>query len=126
MSAASAQRPLGVRSANGVRSRRSGKVGREPKRDGMARPLTSDAVAKICEHMNDDHADAVARYAEVFGRCTNVEAARLRGFDADGMDLDVVTGGETRATRIAFDHALADADDARETFIAMARASAAP
>lgn len=76
--------------------------------------------------MNDDHADSVAHYAEVFGACTNVETARLRSLDADGMDLDVITSAGARTTRILFDHAVRDADDARDTLIAMARQSAAP
>lgn len=92
----------------------------------MASALTPDVVAKICEHMNDDHADSVAHYAEVFGKCTNVETARLRGFDADGMDLEVVTSGGAQTTRISFDHAIRDSDDARDTLIAMARQTASP
>ena len=74
--------------------------------------------------MNDDHADSVALYAKVFGKCERVASARLRAFDANGMDLDVETGEGERSARILFDHAVRDADDARVTLIAMAREAA--
>jgi putative heme iron utilization protein len=38
-----------------------------------------------------------------------------------GMDLAVETPSGSQAVRIAFDHRLADSDDARATLIAMAR-----
>jgi putative heme iron utilization protein len=90
----------------------------------MARTLTPEVIAQICEHMNDDHADSLALYAKVFGKCEGALAARLRAFDADGMDLDVETAAGERPTRILFDHAVRDADDARVTLIAMAREAA--
>jgi putative heme iron utilization protein len=90
----------------------------------MARALTPEVVAQICTHMNDDHADSLALYAKVFGKCERVAAARLRMFDANGMDLDVDTGDGERRARIAFDHVVLDADDARMTLIAMAREAA--
>ncbi len=90
----------------------------------MARALTPEVVAQICAHMNDDHADSLALYAKVFGKCEGVAAARLRAFDANGMDLEVDTAQGERPTRIAFDHAVRDADDARATLIAMAREAA--
>jgi putative heme iron utilization protein len=96
----------------------------EPKPKAMARPLTPEAIAKICAHMNDDHSDSLALYAKVFGKCEGALAARLRAFDADGMDLDVETAEGARRTRILFDHAIRDADDARVTLIAMAREAA--
>lgn len=87
----------------------------------MTRTLTPEVVRDICTHMNDDHADAVARYAAVFARCPNVASARMLSMDAAGMDLEVVTSAGTSAARVLFDHAVADADDARVTLIAMAR-----
>jgi putative heme iron utilization protein len=90
----------------------------------MARPLTPDVIAQICEHMNDDHSDSLVLYAKVFGKCDGALGARLRAFDADGIDLDVETGDGERRTRILFDHAVQDADDARVTLIAMAREAA--
>ena len=89
----------------------------------MARTLTPDVVRDICTHMNEDHADAVARYATVFAGRPDVASARMLSLDAAGMDLEVVTSAGTSAARVLFDHALCDADDARVTLIALARES---
>jgi putative heme iron utilization protein len=85
-----------------------------------------EAAAMICEHMNDDHADAVAGYARRFAKLEGVIAARMAGIDAHGMDLDVDAGGQTVRARIAFERPLRDASDARATLIAMARPDAEP
>ena len=71
--------------------------------------------------MNEDHADAVAHYARAFGKTPSTLTARLQSFDAAAMVLDVATSEGRHAVRIAFDHPLQDADDARVTLIAMAR-----
>lgn len=97
-------------------------IGREARSGpSMARSLTPDVVAEICAHMNEDHADAVAHYARVFGKCERTVSARIRAFDACAMELEVVTSDGADRARIRFDHSLADADDARATLIAMAR-----
>ncbi len=75
--------------------------------------------------MNEDHADAVAHYARVFGDAPATITASLQSFDAAAMILEVVTERGRQTLRIAFDHALRDADDARVTLIAMARHEAA-
>lgn len=87
----------------------------------MARPLNSESIASICEHMNDDHADALITYARVFGKLSDVSAARMTGMDATGLDLEVETPSGSQPARIAFDHTLEDADDAQATLIRMAR-----
>ena len=87
----------------------------------MARTLTPQVVAEICQHMNDDHADSVATYARVFGGCTGVRSARIAKLDAEGMELDVDTDERSATVHIAFDHALQDVGDARRTLVAMAQ-----
>ncbi len=87
----------------------------------MERSLSPDAAAAICKHMNDDHADAVAQYARIFGKIDDVRAAELLSLDEEAMHLAIDTGAERVTTRIAFDHVLRDTDDARTTLIAMAR-----
>jgi len=89
----------------------------------MGRPLDADAIAMICDHMNEDHADAVVGYARVFGNRADARSARLITFDATGMDIEVKTAAESISLRIPFGHELQDADDARDTLIAMAKAS---
>jgi putative heme iron utilization protein len=88
----------------------------------MAGPLDAQTIAMICDHMNDDHADAVAGYARTFGGCPDARTARLVTFDASGMDIAVDSATGPRSVRIAFDHELRDGDDARDTLIAMAKA----
>ena len=92
----------------------------------MQTSLSTEAAANICRHMNDDHADAVAAYARSYGNVADADAAQILALDAHAMQLEVTSGGERRSVRIAFDHVLADSDDARTTLIAMARKAASP
>lgn len=87
----------------------------------MVPELPSDVVSRICTHMNDDHADAVAGYARHFARCSDVASARIVALDAYGMDLDVAGTAGNVTVRIAFDHPLRDGEDARRTLVAMAQ-----
>ena len=81
-------------------------------------PAISD---RICAHMNDDHADAIALYAQAFGGMTEVTAARMLRIDAEGMDLLVQANNTDTPVRIAFDHTLKDAEDAHHTLIDMVK-----
>ena len=86
--------------------------------------LDPTAIAAILQHMNDDHADSVAAYARHFGDMPAVDSATLVGLDADCMRIVAYAGAEKSALVIDFDHELRDADDARDTLIAMAQAAA--
>ncbi len=81
-------------------------------------PAVSD---RICQHMNDDHADAVALYAKVFGQLADTIQAEMRSIDNDGMTLQVQRPSETVDIRIQFDHSLQDSEDAHHTLIAMVK-----
>ena len=86
------------------------------------------AEAGAVGHMNEDHSDAVANYAAVFGKAKGDEGWTMTGIDADGFDL---AAGD-RVLRIPFARPLADASDMHKTLIAMAvearqaRATAGP
>lgn len=69
--------------------------------------------------MNEDHADAVAIYAQTFGKITNATSAEMLAIDEEGMDLKAQVNGEIVPVRIPFDHRLVDAEDAHHTLIAM-------
>lgn len=86
-------------------------------------PAVSD---RICRHMNEDHAEAVARYAQTFGQRPEVTAARMLKIDAEGMDLEVQIESQAQPLRIAFDHTLVDAKDAHHTLVAMLKQVAPP
>ncbi|KKI99292.1 DUF2470 domain-containing protein [Prochlorothrix hollandica] len=79
-------------------------------------PAVSD---RICRHMNQDHSDAVARYAQTFGQIPDATAATMLSIDADGMNLQVQVGEVSQPLRIPFDHTLVDAKDAHQTLVAM-------
>ena len=83
-----------------------------------ADPLTPAISDRICRHMNDDHSDAVLRYAHHYGGLTSATAATMTGVTAEAMTLEV--NGEP--VSIPFDHTLTDSEDAHRTLVAMLRA----
>ena len=54
-----------------------------------ADPLTPDVSARICAHMNDDHADAVVAYARHYGGVSAPVQARMLEVQSDAMLLEV-------------------------------------
>ncbi|KAF3886295.1 MULTISPECIES: DUF2470 domain-containing protein [Nostocales] len=87
----------------------------------MSFQFSPEVSSRICNHMNEDHADAVALYARTFGGVADVTAASMMSIDAEGMDLTAQVNGESLPVRIQFDHVLADAEDAHHTLIAMVK-----
>ena len=83
-----------------------------------ADPITDAVSARICKHMNDDHAEAVLAYARHYGGVTAPTAARMLAVTPDDMELDV----DGDSVRIRFDHTLSDSEDAHRTLVAMLRA----
>ncbi len=85
----------------------------------MSEQFSAAISSRICNHMNEDHADAVVLYAQAFGGLTEATAAEMLSIDSQGMDLTAQVNGEAVPLRIPFDHVLADAEDAHQTLIAM-------
>lgn len=83
--------------------------------DGEATAL-AESEAGIVDHMNADHADAVALYA---GRLLGLDGDDwvMTGIDPEGLDL---RRGRTVA-RLAFDGRVTDAETARAVLVALAR-----
>ncbi len=76
------------------------------------------AEAGALQHMNDDHADALALYATAFaGKCGG--AWRASGIDPEGIDL--ILGDET--ARVAFPHIVRTPAELRKTLKQMADAA---
>lgn len=92
----------------------------------MPSDLTPEAFERMTAHMNDDHPDSVAEYARYFGKRADVTSARIVGFDAAGITLDVDSGGERWELRIPFDHQIVDRADARATLVAMVERTTRP
>jgi len=87
----------------------------------MSNNFSAEISSRICNHMNEDHADAVVLYAKTFGGITDAIAAQMLSIDAQGMDLTAQVNGEDVPVRIQFDRVLVDSEDAHQTLIAMVK-----
>ncbi len=87
----------------------------------MSDPITPAVSDRICQHMNEDHADAVALYAQVFGQAPTGVTAQMQSIDPEGMDLITQQNGETLPLRIPFERPLQDSEDAHQTLIEMVK-----
>ena len=83
-----------------------------------ADPLTSAVSDRICRHMNDDHSEAVLRYAQHYGGVSTASSAAMKAVRPEAMEL-IVDG---TSVEIPFDHTLTDSEDAHRTLVAMLRA----
>ena len=87
----------------------------------MSEQFSSEISDRICKHMNEDHAEAVAIYARTYGNSPDTEAAQMVSINAQGMNLMTQVNGSSVPVRIEFDHVLKDAEDAHHTLIAMVK-----
>ncbi|MEB3182602.1 MAG: DUF2470 domain-containing protein [Nostocaceae cyanobacterium] len=87
----------------------------------MSEQFSPQISARICNHMNEDHADAVVLYVQAFGGLSAANAAEMLAIDAEGMDLRAQVNGESVPVRIPFDHVLANSEDAHHTLIDMVK-----
>ena len=95
----------------------------------MSEPITAKISDRICQHMNEDHADALLLYAQFFGASVDAASATLESIDSQGMNLVAQINGAGVPVRVEFDHSLKDAEDAHHTLIDMlkhARAESQP
>ncbi len=89
----------------------------------MADPITPAISDRICKHMNEDHAEAVLTYAQVYGKSPKAQIAAMSAIDPLGMDLTAQVDGNTVNLRIPFDRELTDSEDAHQTLISMIKAA---
>lgn len=87
----------------------------------MSEAISPEVSRRICKHMNEDHADAILMYAQVFGGVAQASAAEMAAIDPAGMDLVAQVNGSTQSVRVTFDHTLQDSEDAHHTLIAMVK-----
>lgn len=87
----------------------------------MADPITPAVSDRICAHMNDDHAEAILLYAKVYGGVDDALAAQLLKINPASMTLLAQTADRTVSVDVAFDHELADSEDAHQTLITMVK-----
>ncbi|MBP0033076.1 MAG: DUF2470 domain-containing protein [Roseofilum sp. Belize BBD 4] len=87
----------------------------------MSDVITAQVSDRICKHMNEDHAEAIALYAQTFGQTPSASSAKMEAIDPDGMDITAQVEGQPVSLRITFDHQLVDSEDAHQTLIAMVK-----
>jgi putative heme iron utilization protein len=87
----------------------------------MSDPITPAISDRICQHMNEDHSNAIILYAKVFGNVAATETAKMESIDPEGMNLSVTVKGENVPVRVIFDHVLKDSEDAHQTLIEMVK-----
>jgi putative heme iron utilization protein len=85
----------------------------------MSEAITPSISDRICQHMNQDHASAIALYAQVYGNAPETETAMMESIDPQGMNILAQIAGSTVPVRVEFDHPLKDAEDAHHTLVAM-------
>ena len=84
-----------------------------------ADPL-ADSVQGIVEHMNQDHADALLLYCDVFARVP-AEQATMTAVDRMGMRISATAGGRAHDLRINFPAAVHTPVEVRKVLIEMLR-----
>ncbi len=80
-------------------------------------PLSDAAQARIIEHMNQDHGEALRSYCRDAGIQPGEAPVVMVGIDGEGIDMRC----EEQLVRIALPFTVENADDARKALIEMAR-----
>ena len=81
-------------------------------------PITKESSTRICNHMNNDHQDAVNAYAKYYGKIENFKSAKMTRLSSKDIELKV----DERTLLIKFDHTLKDCSDAHKTLVDMIKA----
>jgi putative heme iron utilization protein len=82
-------------------------------------PLAAHA-GMICQHMNEDHADALVLYAAAFAR-TEADAARMIHVDSLGFDLIAIRDACHKHLRVDFPSPVSGTDEVRAAMVEMVR-----
>lgn len=83
--------------------------------------FTSEQIQNICDHMNQDHTDALLLYAQVLAQQPLAVQAYMSNIDAQGITLKVTQAQKQLTLYISFDTPLESAEQAREKLVAMAK-----
>ncbi len=78
-------------------------------------PITQKSSARICNHMNEDHKDAVNAYAKYYGKIKTFKSAKMTSLSKESIELKV----DDQTLEIKFDHILQDCSDAHKTLVKM-------
>ncbi len=81
-------------------------------------PITNESSARICNHMNRDHQDAVNAYAKYYGKIKTFKSAKMLSISTEYIELQI----DDQTLEIKFDHILQDCSDAHKTLVQMMKA----
>ena len=81
-------------------------------------PITKASGTRICNHMNQDHQDAVDAYAQYYGKIKTFKSAKMINLSPESIELKV----DDKTIEIQFDHILQDCSDAHKTLVKMIKA----
>ena len=78
-------------------------------------PITKESSSRICNHMNQDHQDAVNAYAKYYGKVKKFKSAKMISLSPESIELKI----DDQNLEIKFDHILKDCADAHKTLVRM-------
>ena len=81
-------------------------------------PITEESSARICNHMNKDHQDAINAYAKYYGKIKTFKSAKMITLSKESIQLKI----DDQSLEIKFDHILEDCSDAHKTLVRMIKA----
>ena len=81
-------------------------------------PINQESSARICNHMNKDHEDAVYAYAKYYGKIKTFKSAKMIRLTPESIQLKI----DDQKIEIKFDHILQDCSDAHKTLVKMIKA----
>lgn len=87
----------------------------------MTDPFSTDVVAQIARHMNDDHAEDNVLIVRGLGGIPTATSARMSGLDADGMEFAAAVDGVEVPVRIPFGERLTERRQVRAETVRMYR-----
>ena len=93
----------------------------EPDWQAAEPDIVAPHAARIIEHMNEDHNDALVLYCQAFSRAQALTAATMTGIDRYGFEMQAETPDGPRPVRVAFDKALTRPGQVRKELVAMVK-----
>ena len=81
-------------------------------------PINEESSFRICNHMNQDHQDAVNAYAKYYGKIKTFRSAQMTNLTPESIQLRI----DGKTLEIKFDHILQDCSDAHKTLVKMIKA----
>ena len=78
-------------------------------------PITKSSSERICNHMNQDHQNAVNAYAKYYGKIETFKSAKMISLTSESIELKV----DDLTVEIRLDHVLQDCADAHKTLVRM-------